>query len=182
MSLWNWGGGEQKTRRKSCPSATLSTTNPTLTALDANQCLRGEKPATNRLSYGTAITATNTNKYFSRKDYRAGTQNLSQTRTAFTFAYRFSTAKLQMRTIYRKVRFQVLTAVKMSMLLITIANRFTQLFNEVLQNQPLVIFLTLRMLYWSSNIGFYFRCCDAHASFQVFISEMRPSSSLDVLQ
>jgi hypothetical protein len=32
----------------------LSTINPTWTALGANPGLRGEKPATNRLSYGTA--------------------------------------------------------------------------------------------------------------------------------
>jgi hypothetical protein len=39
---------------KICPTASLSTTNPTWTDLDANKGLRGEKPATNRLSYGTA--------------------------------------------------------------------------------------------------------------------------------
>jgi hypothetical protein len=44
-------GENGMTRRKTCPSATLSTTNPTLTTLEANTGLRGEKPVTNRLSY-----------------------------------------------------------------------------------------------------------------------------------
>jgi hypothetical protein len=39
---------------KSCPSATLSTTNPTWTDPGSNPGLRGERPATNRLSHGTA--------------------------------------------------------------------------------------------------------------------------------
>jgi hypothetical protein len=57
--IWISGGmifiGENwRTRRKIHPSATLSTTNPTWTALGANPGLCGEKPATNRLSYGTA--------------------------------------------------------------------------------------------------------------------------------
>jgi hypothetical protein len=43
----------RRTRRESFPSATLSTTNPTWNALGAKPCLRGEKPASNRLSYGT---------------------------------------------------------------------------------------------------------------------------------
>jgi hypothetical protein len=40
---------------KTCPSATLSTINPTWTDPESNPGLRGERPATNRLSYGTAI-------------------------------------------------------------------------------------------------------------------------------
>ena len=43
-------GENRRTRRKTCPSATLSTTNPTWT----DPGLRGERPATNRLSHGTA--------------------------------------------------------------------------------------------------------------------------------
>jgi hypothetical protein len=46
--------GKPKDSEKSCPSATLSTTSPTWTALSTNQGLRDEKPATNRMSYGTA--------------------------------------------------------------------------------------------------------------------------------
>jgi hypothetical protein len=45
--------GNRRTRRKTCPSATLCTTNPTRTDLGENPHLRGEKPATNHLSYGT---------------------------------------------------------------------------------------------------------------------------------
>jgi hypothetical protein len=43
-------GENRRTRRKTCPSATLSTTNPT--GIDPG--LRGERPATNDLSHGTA--------------------------------------------------------------------------------------------------------------------------------
>jgi hypothetical protein len=43
------GGGE------TCPSATLSTTDPTWTYLRSNPVLRGERPATNRLNHGTAL-------------------------------------------------------------------------------------------------------------------------------
>jgi hypothetical protein len=43
-------GENRRTRRKTYPSVTLSTTNPTWIDLGANPGLRGEKPATNRLS------------------------------------------------------------------------------------------------------------------------------------
>jgi hypothetical protein len=49
---WNWEN--RSTRgKKTCPSATLSTTNPTCTDPGSNPGLRGERPATNRLSHGT---------------------------------------------------------------------------------------------------------------------------------
>jgi len=56
MSMENDGGmkftGEnRRTRRKTCPSATLSTTNPTWIDPDANLGLRGERPGTSRLSH-----------------------------------------------------------------------------------------------------------------------------------
>jgi ribosomal protein S15P/S13E len=47
-------GENRRTRRKTCPRATLSTTNPTWIDPDANPGLRGERPATNDLSHGTA--------------------------------------------------------------------------------------------------------------------------------
>jgi hypothetical protein len=47
------GRGNRSTREKTCPSAALSTTKPTCFP-DANPGRRGGKPATNRLSYGTA--------------------------------------------------------------------------------------------------------------------------------
>jgi hypothetical protein len=43
------------TRRKTCPNATLSTTNPTWTDPESNPGLRSERPATNCLSHGTAL-------------------------------------------------------------------------------------------------------------------------------
>jgi hypothetical protein len=47
-------GENRRTRRKICPSATLSTTNPTWIDLGANPVFRGDRPATNDLSHGTA--------------------------------------------------------------------------------------------------------------------------------
>jgi hypothetical protein len=47
--------GKPTTRRKTCPSATLSTTNRTWTDPVSNTGIRGERPATNRLSHGTAL-------------------------------------------------------------------------------------------------------------------------------
>jgi hypothetical protein len=54
-SRWNenWQG-RQKYWEKTCLSATLSTTNPKWPDLGSNPGPRGGKPATNRLSYGTA--------------------------------------------------------------------------------------------------------------------------------
>jgi hypothetical protein len=58
--LWsNWWNedwqGKPKYSEKTCPSATLSTTNPTWTDPGLNPGRRGGKPVTNRLSYGTAL-------------------------------------------------------------------------------------------------------------------------------
>jgi hypothetical protein len=53
---WNWWNdrqGKPKYSEKTCPSAALSTTNPKCCP-DANPGRRGGKPASNRLSYGTA--------------------------------------------------------------------------------------------------------------------------------
>jgi hypothetical protein len=47
-------GEIRSTRGKTCPIATLSTTNPTWTDPGSIPCLRAERPATNRLSHGTA--------------------------------------------------------------------------------------------------------------------------------
>ena len=44
-------GENRSTRRKTCPSATFSTTNPTRTDPASNPALRGERQATNRLSH-----------------------------------------------------------------------------------------------------------------------------------
>jgi hypothetical protein len=49
----NWQG-KPKYSEKTCPSATLSTTNPTWSDLDSNPGRCGGKSATNRLSYSTA--------------------------------------------------------------------------------------------------------------------------------
>jgi hypothetical protein len=49
---WNDWQGKPKYSEKTCPSAALSTTNPTCCP-DANRGRHGRKPATNRVSYGT---------------------------------------------------------------------------------------------------------------------------------
>jgi hypothetical protein len=47
-------GENRITRRKTCPSATLSTVNPTWIDPGANPGIRGDRPATTHLSHGTA--------------------------------------------------------------------------------------------------------------------------------
>jgi hypothetical protein len=60
MMIENWWNdewqGKPKYSEKTCPSDALSTTNPTCCP-DANPGCRGGKPASNRLSYGTAFTS-----------------------------------------------------------------------------------------------------------------------------
>jgi hypothetical protein len=56
-------GENRRTLRKTCPSATLSTTNLIWIDPGANLGLRGERPATNRLSHGTAVRPSITSKY-----------------------------------------------------------------------------------------------------------------------
>jgi hypothetical protein len=60
MSLETGGGmiltgNNGRTRRKTCPSATLSTTNPIKIDQGANPGLRGERSATNDLNHDTAL-------------------------------------------------------------------------------------------------------------------------------
>jgi hypothetical protein len=47
-------GENRRTRGKTCPSSTLSTTNPTWTDPGSNPGLRGGRPAANSVSHGTA--------------------------------------------------------------------------------------------------------------------------------
>ena len=47
-------GENRRTERKTRPSAILFTTDPTWTDLGLNPDLRGERPATKRLSHGSA--------------------------------------------------------------------------------------------------------------------------------
>jgi hypothetical protein len=54
-SQWNdIDRGKPKNLEKTCPSATLSTTNPTWIYVGANPGLSGGRPATNCLSHGMA--------------------------------------------------------------------------------------------------------------------------------
>jgi hypothetical protein len=52
---WNEWQGKPKNSEKTCPDATLSTTNPTWPDPELNPGRRDGKPATNRFSYGVAI-------------------------------------------------------------------------------------------------------------------------------
>jgi hypothetical protein len=58
MNMEQWWNdifaGETEELGENLPSATLSTTNPTWIDPGANPGLRGERPATNRMSHGTA--------------------------------------------------------------------------------------------------------------------------------
>jgi hypothetical protein len=63
-------GENRSTRGKTCPSATLSTTNPTWIDPGSNPGLRGERPGTNRLSHGTAWQY-----YYRRKHINAVNQS-----------------------------------------------------------------------------------------------------------
>jgi hypothetical protein len=53
---WNWQEKAEVLGKKTCPSATLSTTNPTWTNPGSNQALRDGRPTINRLSHGTALS------------------------------------------------------------------------------------------------------------------------------
>jgi hypothetical protein len=58
--VWVWRGNDtdrenRRTLRKICPSATLSTTNPTWNDLGMNPGLHGERLTSNCLSHGTAL-------------------------------------------------------------------------------------------------------------------------------
>jgi hypothetical protein len=56
----------RSTRGKTCPNATLSTTNPTWSDPGLNPGLRGGRPAANRLSHRTALVRT-LNKTLAKK-------------------------------------------------------------------------------------------------------------------
>jgi hypothetical protein len=62
-------GEKRRTRGKTCPSATLSTTNPTRTDPGSNPGFRGGRPAANRLSHGTAKRGLRTEIMKSKLDH-----------------------------------------------------------------------------------------------------------------
>jgi hypothetical protein len=57
-------GENRSARGKTYPTATLSTTNPTWTDPGSNPGLRGDRPATNRLSHGTALCALTDSQFY----------------------------------------------------------------------------------------------------------------------
>jgi hypothetical protein len=56
-------GKTEELRKENCPRAILTTTIPTWTGPGVNQGLRGERPATNRLSLKYNVTARGTYSY-----------------------------------------------------------------------------------------------------------------------
>jgi hypothetical protein len=54
---WSDTEREKPERRETCPNAALATKNLTWTKKNMNLGLRGEKPATNRLRYGTTVNS-----------------------------------------------------------------------------------------------------------------------------
>jgi hypothetical protein len=57
-------GENGSNRGKTCPSATLSTRNPTWTDPGSNPVLSGERPATNRMSHGSSLPDFNPYDYY----------------------------------------------------------------------------------------------------------------------
>jgi len=53
------GGEDRRTRRETCPSSTLSTTNITHTGLESNTGLRCVKTNTDRLDHGITLPKQN---------------------------------------------------------------------------------------------------------------------------
>jgi hypothetical protein len=89
----NWQG-KPKHSENTCPSATLSTTNPTWPDLGSNPGRRGGKPSTNRLSYGMAVLRLST-----------GWNNVSET-TGETVTMKFN-LKWALITVQDDLRFNL---------------------------------------------------------------------------
>jgi hypothetical protein len=71
--LWNEDlHGKPKYSEKTCPNATSSTTNPTWLDPGSNPGLRGGKPATNRFSYGSALSLPSLMGYSVSRLYKFG--------------------------------------------------------------------------------------------------------------
>jgi hypothetical protein len=79
-------GENRRTRRITCPSTTLSTTNPTWIDPGAKPGLRGERSATNDLGHGTDFCV--------EKYYRLLQQNLCRSKNVYSFL----TIKLNVKT------------------------------------------------------------------------------------
>jgi hypothetical protein len=77
-------GENRSTRRRTSPSATLSTTNPTWSDPGRNTGLRGGRPVANRLSHGTAHFLTHNSEHKTACFYKS-LQGLKQCRTKMLF-------------------------------------------------------------------------------------------------
>jgi hypothetical protein len=63
VSAMNEWQGKPKYPEETCPSAALSTTDPTLLEQGSNLGRRAEEPATDRLSYGAVQIGTTWNRW-----------------------------------------------------------------------------------------------------------------------
>jgi hypothetical protein len=84
MNMEQWWNdtfaGETKVLRENLPSANLSTTNPTWIDPGTNPGLRGERPATNCLSHGTAYLNLYVVKYSPyKKMFQIGVVGVNET-------------------------------------------------------------------------------------------------------
>jgi hypothetical protein len=87
-------GENRSTRVKTCPSATLSTTNPTSTDPGSNPGLRGERLATNRLNHGTATSCSYQTDKWAKPGNLKGSKVLSEIGEHWTEKYFQSSAGL----------------------------------------------------------------------------------------
>jgi hypothetical protein len=92
--LWWWRNwwnedwqGKPKYSEKTCPSATLSTTNPTWPDPGSNTGRRGGKPATNHLSYGAALSIS----YYYLRPSSSNAHSLLTTPSAHLLVFKFDT-------------------------------------------------------------------------------------------
>jgi hypothetical protein len=87
--MWNEiDRGKPKYSGKTCPSAALSTTNPTWIGPGSNPGLRGERPATNLLNHGTASTALTTHLLLRYKINHTAITGQARIRLTVTLAIR----------------------------------------------------------------------------------------------
>jgi hypothetical protein len=115
--LWGWRiwwnedwQGKTKCSDKTCHSTNLSTTDPTWPDPGANPGRRGGKPATNRLSYGAAITATSLRYHWgagSRLMWEADSVDASADTVLFRVWIRRGDAQVYIREIFSRAVIRV---------------------------------------------------------------------------
>jgi hypothetical protein len=92
-------GENRRTRGKTCPSATLSITNPTWTDPGSNPGLRGRRPAANRLRHGTARTSNVTGRISVRDGGKLSVLPVLRHRKLSTGLYMFTSNIIYNRVV-----------------------------------------------------------------------------------